>query len=132
MTFTILMIIIAVLILLGLVIAIIAAKKRPKIPDKNGKYPEGHFIGQWMGIGVALGIPFGVSMGNISLGLPIGLAIGVAIGSVKEKEAKKKGLIRPLTKEEQKLKKKTMIAAISLLGLGFIAGIVIFFLSQRL
>jgi len=49
--------------------------------ENNKKYPEGHFVGMWMGIGMAifsgLGIPFSILTGNTGL-IGIGPAVGVA------------------------------------------------------
>jgi len=50
--------------------------------ENNKEYPEGHFVGMWMGIGVAifsgLGIPLSIATGNPGL-IGIGPAIGVAL-----------------------------------------------------
>ena len=51
------------------------------------KYPEGHFLGLWMGIGVAIfsgiGIPLSIvteSPGLIGIWPAMGVAFGLAIG----------------------------------------------------
>ena len=48
--------------------------------DKNEKYPEGHFIGMWIGIGIAIfsgvGIPISIALKTPGL-MGIGPAIGV-------------------------------------------------------
>jgi len=100
------------------------------------KYPEGHFVGQWMGIGIALGagigVPIGLAIGNpgfFGIGLPIGLAIGSAIGAAKEKKAKEEGRIRPLTEQEKKRKKNAIFVGIGLLISGIIVGLALFMLS---
>lgn len=111
----------ALILITILLLLIVYAKKGRKEYEKmikSGKYPEGHFVGQWMGIGVALGVPFGLSMGNIALGIPFGLAIGVAIGYTQEAKYKKKGKIRPLTNAE---KQKQKIG----LWIGLILGLVL-------
>ncbi len=94
--------------------------------EKNKKYPEGHFIGMWIGIGIAifsgLGIPLSIAMkipGLIGIGPAIGVAIGVAIGQSIETKYKNEGKIRPLTKEEKKNRKIAVFAGISILILGF-------------
>jgi len=47
------------------------------------KYPEGHFLGMWMGIGIAIftgvGVPLSIATKNLGL-MGIGPAIGVAFG----------------------------------------------------
>ena len=97
--------------------------------EKNKKYPEGHFIGMWMGIGIAifsgLGIPLSIiskTPGLIGIGPALGVAFGLAIGSAIESKYKKEGKIRPLTKDE---KKKRHIAVITLIAV-FILGLAIF------
>lgn len=77
--------------------------------DKDEKYPEGHFIGMWIGIGIAIfsgiGVPLSVATKNtafIGMGPAMGVAFGVAIGQSIETKYKKEGKIRPLTEEEQK------------------------------
>ncbi|MDD4898811.1 MAG: hypothetical protein PHY70_05475, partial [Methanocellales archaeon] len=56
--------------------------------EKNKTYPEGHFVGMWMGIGIAIfsgfGIPLSIATGNpgfMGIGPAIGVAFGLAIGS---------------------------------------------------
>jgi hypothetical protein len=52
---------------------------------ERGEYPEGHFIGMWMGIGIAIFTSIGVPI-SIALKIPglmgIGPAIGVAFGLI--------------------------------------------------
>ena len=51
--------------------------------EKNKKYPEGHFLGMWMGIGIAIftgvGVPISIATKNLGL-IGIGPAIGIAFG----------------------------------------------------
>lgn len=102
---------------------------------RGAEYPEGHFVSKWTGLGIVfgagVGIPLGLSIGNpafFGIGLPVGLALGAAIGTTKEKEAKEAGLIRPLTKEEEKRKKLSVYAGIESLVLGLIVLLFIFLL----
>lgn len=104
--------------------------------EKNEKYPEGHFIGMWMGIGIAigcgLGVPLAIAIGNpgfFGIGIPIGLAIGIAIGSSIEAKYKKEGKLRPLTLEEKKKKKSGVMIGVALLVIGVL--IFLFFLVSK-
>jgi len=97
--------------------------------EKNEKYPEGHFVGMWMGIGIAIFTGIGVSLsvalkmpGLIGIGPAIGVAFGAALGQSIESKYKKAGKIRPLTEEEKK-KRKILITAGMLI---FILGLILF------
>jgi len=103
--------------------------------DKVKKYPEGHFLGMWMGIGIAifsgLGIPLSIATENpgfIGIGPALGVAVGLAIGQSIENKYKQEGRIRPLTESEQKRKKNAVTAGIVLLTLGVLIFILLFFL----
>jgi hypothetical protein len=103
---------------------------------KNEKYPEGHFVGMWMATGVAIGagmgIALGLAIGNLGLlgiGLPIGLALGLAIGSSIEAKYKKEGKLRPLTIEEKKNRKLSVMIGVALLVIGILT--FLFFLFGR-
>jgi hypothetical protein len=103
--------------------------------DKTKKYPEGHFLGMWMGIGMAifsgLGIPLSIateSPGFIGIGPALGVAFGLAIGQSIENKYKEEGGIRPLTESEQKRKKNTVFAGLIILTLGLLVFILLFFL----
>jgi len=98
------------------------------------KYPEGHFVGMWIGIGIAIFSGVGVSLsvamripGLIGIGPAIGVAFGAAIGQSIETKFKKEGKIRPLTKEEKKKRKILVIAGISVFALGFLIFLIRFF-----
>ena len=104
--------------------------------EESQKYPEGHFVGMWMGIGIAIGagmgIPLGIAIGNpglFGMGIPIGLAIGLAIGSSVEAKYKKEGRLRPLTKQEEKNKKLRAVIGVALFGFGILT--FLFFLIGR-
>ena len=98
------------------------------------KYPEGHFVNKWMGIGIAVfagvGIPISIISDNtafIGIGPALGIAIGLSTGQSIENRYKKEGRIRPLNAQEKRLKKRSVMAASILLGLG-VAALLIFFL----
>lgn len=91
----------------------------------NKKYPEGHFVGMWMGIGISIftgiGFPLSVALkipGLIGIGPAIGVAFGLALGQSIESKHKKEGKIRPLTEDEKKKRKRLVYAGISVLVLG--------------
>ena len=96
--------------------------------DKNNeKYPEGHFVGMWMGIGIAIFTGIGVSLsvalkmpGLIGIGPAIGVVFGTALGQSIESKYKKAGKIRPLTEEEKRKRKILIIAGIFVFILGLI------------
>ena len=93
--------------------------------DNDQKFPEGHFIGMWMGIGIALfagiGVPISVALGSpalIGVGPAIGVAFGLAIGQSVEAKKKKEGKIRPLTEEEKRIRRRLVIVGVSVVALG--------------
>ena len=103
--------------------------------DKDKKYPEGHFLGMWMGIGIAifsgLGIPLSIATENpgfIGIGPALGVGFGLAIGQSIENKYKKEGRIRPLTESEKKKKKNAVFAGLIILTLGLLLFILLFFL----
>ena len=100
--------------------------------NQEGKYPEGHFVGLWMGIGIAvfsgLGIPLAIVTGNhglMGVGPGLGVAFGVGVGQSIENKYKKAGKIRPLNQVEKKRKR---IAIVS--GLVVLAAFLVFFLFR--
>lgn len=103
--------------------------------DKVEKYPEGHFVGMWMGICIAIFSGFGIPLsivtenpGFMGIGPALGVAIGAAIGQSIENKYKQEGRIRPLTESEQKRKKNLVIAGILILLLGVLIFILLYFL----
>jgi hypothetical protein len=103
--------------------------------DKGKKYPEGHFLGMWMGIGIAIfsviGIPLSIvteNPGFIGIGPAVGVSIGLAIGQSMENKYKQEGRIRPLSETEQHRKKNAVIAVILILAIGILLFILLFFL----
>ena len=103
--------------------------------DKIKKYPEGHFLGIWMGIGIAifsgLGIPISITTNNfgfIGIGPALGVAFGLSIGQLVENKYKQEGRIRPLSESEIKSKKIAVAAGVVVL----MFGVIIFFLLYLL
>jgi hypothetical protein len=101
--------------------------------EKSKKYPEGHFLGMWMGIGIALfsgiEIPLSIATKNpgfIGIWPALGVAFRVAIGTSIESKYKKEGKIRPLTKDENKKKRMYVTTGIVILTLLSIIGLAIF------
>ena len=103
--------------------------------DTVKKYPEGHFVGMWIGICIAIFSGFGIPLsivtenpGFIGIGPALGVAVGVAIGQSIENKYKQEDRIRPLTEAEQKRKKNAVFAGIAILTLGVLIFILLFFL----
>lgn len=103
--------------------------------EKNKTYPEGHFVGMWMGIGIAIftgfGIPLSFATGNpglIGVGPAIGVAFGLALGQSIEDKYRKEGKIRPLTKDEKNQRKILVTAGIAVLMIGVITFLILLFL----
>jgi len=104
-------------------------------PSKQETYPEGHFVGMWIGIGIAIFSGFGIAIstatgnpGLIGIGPAIGVAIGVAIGTGVEKKMKKQGKIMPLTKKEKQAKSKVVLIGVLLLVIAMIVFVALLFL----
>ena len=81
-----------------------------------------------MTIGIPLGLPFGIIIDNITIGIPIGVAIGSAIGAAWEK--KHENELRPLTKEEEDLKRKNLLFLLGFGVIGFIVFVVVYLLRN--
>jgi hypothetical protein len=103
--------------------------------DINKKYPEGHFLGMWMGICMVIFSGFGISFsfiiknpGFIGMGPALGVAVGLAIGQSIENKYKREGRIRPLTESEKKRKKNAVFAGLVIFSLGILFFIIRFFL----
>ena len=101
--------------------------------NEEQKYPEGHFVGKWMGIGIAIfsgiGIPLSVitkQFAFIGIGPALGVSVGLAIGQAVENKYKKENKIRPLTEAETKRKKIAVFAGIAILILGCAAFLLTF------
>jgi hypothetical protein len=97
----------------------------------NKKYPEGHFVGMWMGIGIAIfsgvGVPLSIVLkipGLMGIGPAIGIAFGLSLGQSIESKYKKEGKIRPLTEDEKKKRRMLVIAGICV----FVLGLLVFLL----
>lgn len=103
--------------------------------EKNKTYPEGHFVGMWMGIGIAIftgvGVPLSFALENpglIGIGPAIGVAFGLAMGQSIEAKYEKEGKIRPLTKGEKNQRKILVTAGIAVLMIGLAVFLIRFFL----
>jgi hypothetical protein len=101
----------------------------------NEKYPEGHFLGMWMGIGIAIfsgiGVPLSIALktpGLMGIGPALGIAFGLSLGQSIESKHKKEGRIRPLTEDEKKKRKRLVIAGICVLLLGLLVFLLRLFL----
>jgi len=119
---------IAVLILVLGGFAAIQFKRQAEIRKKYPGYPKGYWTNHGMGIGIAIGAGIGVAMGNIAIGVAIGVAIGAAIGSGLEKQHKNE--IRPITDEEEKLRKQSILFGITTMILGIIVFAVTYFVAK--
>ena len=106
---------IAVMILVLGVFAAIQAKKHMDIRKRHPGYPKGY----WMSHGIGMGMPIGIG---------IGVAMGTAIGSGLEK--KHKDEIRPLTAEEEKLKKQSILFSAGTLTLGMLLFVITYFAAK--
>ncbi|MCX2720269.1 hypothetical protein [Lentiprolixibacter aurantiacus] len=97
--------------------------------NNDKQYPEGHFVGMWMGIGIAiftgLGVALSAALQNfafIGVGPAIGVGFGLPIGQAIENKYKAQGRIRPLTESEKQSRKNFLIGGLLL----FLAGVVVF------
>lgn len=93
--------------------------------DESKSYPEGHFVGLWMGIGIALftaiAVPLCFLIDNfafIGVGPAIGVSIGLAVGQGIEAKYKEAGQIRPATMAEHQKKKTAILLALAILVIG--------------
>jgi hypothetical protein len=97
--------------------------------NDDKRYPEGHFIGMWMGISMAIFTGLGVALSAIAqnfafigVGPAIGVGFGLPIGQAIENKYKAQGKIRPLTETEKQSRKNLLIGGVLL----FLAGVVVF------
>jgi hypothetical protein len=104
---------------------------------KDKEFPEGHFVGLWIGLGIAifsgLGIPLSVATENyafIGVGPALGVAFGAAIGQAIENKYTKEGRIIPRSKEEGKWAKIATLAGLVLLLLGVLFFLLLFFSAR--
>lgn len=93
-------------------------------------YPEGYFLGLWMGIFMPIGAVFGLLMsdggGMIAVGVGAGVGVGVAVGAGVEARYREKGLIRDLSPEEKKRRKRLILISVGALAVGLVALVVVF------
>lgn len=100
--------------------------------SKEEEYPEGHFIGLWMGIGIAIfsgiGIPLSIITDNpglIGIGPAIGVGFGISIGQIMENKYKQQGKIRARSDVESKRNKIAVFIGIIILVIGLILALLI-------
>ena len=94
------------------------------MPENNKPQKQnepGQYIGMGIAIGVSIGVAIGVALDNIALGIGVGLPIGVSFGVAFEEKAKKEGVIRELSPEEQKGTKRSGWLLVAL-GLALLIG----------
>ena len=108
----------------GILVMIPTYRLQQKLYKKTGKHPKGHYLNLGIAIGIVLGMPIGISLDIFPIGIAVGLALGTAIGTAMEKRHENE--LRPLTKEEIGLKRKSQIYLLAALALGVIAFAVIF------
>ena len=119
---------IAVMVVVLGIFAAIQAKKHMEIRKKHPGYPKGYWMNHGISLGIPIGVAIGVAMGNIAVGVAIGVAIGTAIGSALEK--KHRDEIRPLTDEEQKLKRQSILFSVGTMTLGFVVFVITHFVAK--
>jgi len=96
------------------------------MPPEPESYPEGHFVGLWIGIMIAcfsgVGVPLAIATGNtgmLGVGPGVGVAVGVAVGSSVEARYRQSGRIRARTEQELQLGRRLTwaLGLIAILGL---------------
>lgn len=97
--------------------------------NDDKKYPEGHYIGLWMGISMAIFTALGVAISAvvqnfafIGIGPALGVGVGLPIGQMVENRHREQGHIRPLNEREKQSRKNLLIGGILL----FLTGVVVF------
>ncbi len=119
---------IAIMLVTLFVFAIRQSKKQKEILKNNPGYPEGYWLNRGMGIGIAIGMGLGVALQNIPIGAGVGIALGVAMG--KRKELKHKDKMRPLTDEEKKLRKQSIMFSMLTLVVGALVFVAFYFITR--
>jgi len=94
--------------------------------NDNG-HPRGYWIGVGISIGVAIGAALGMALENMGTGIGVGVALGAGIGA--SLEQRNKDNIRPLTGNEKKRKKVSVIVGLILAALGLVVLLGIYFLQ---
>ena len=89
----------------------------------NPKIPKGSGWGIGYGIGIPFGLIFGILLDNIAIGIAIGVAIGTGIGASIESGRKQE----PITPEQKKLQKISIIIASIILVIGILLFFWIYF-----
>ena len=125
---TLIMGLIALMILVLGVFAVIQYRRQAEIRKKHPGYPKGYWMNQGIGAGIAIGAGIGVAMGNIAIGVAIGVAIGAAIGT--SLENRHKDQIRPITAEEEKIRRQSILFGIGSLIVMIIVVAVIYLIAN--
>lgn len=100
-------------------------RKVKEIRKKHPGYPEGYWINQGISIGIALGAGVGVALDSLAIGIGGGIAIGAGIGKKLTNDHADE--IRPITDEEKKLRRQTILFTTATLILGILAFLFIHF-----
>jgi hypothetical protein len=116
----------------GTAIGLVMASRR-SLADHDiaipGKYPRGYWTGVGISFGAALGSAIGIVLENIGIGILLGIPIGTGIGMLLEEQFRES--VRPLTEQEQrKWRWSMMIGIITPLVLMGILIMTIFLLSR--
>jgi len=102
---------------------------------REGQYPKGHWMGMGIGIGLGVfmpvGVIFGVLIDNIALGISLGPALGTGVGcaigaGLEQKHKNDTGIV---IVENPALAKRSLIIGISILLIGLILLISLFYLK---
>jgi Ca2+/Na+ antiporter len=128
MEWTLVMGVVAVLIVVLGIFAILKIRKQKEIRAQYPGYPKGYWMSQGVGIGIAIGAGIGAAMNDVAVGIAIGVAIGAGIGSQLEK--KHADEIRPMTDEEQKLKRQSIFFTIGTLFMGMVVFAITYFVAK--
>lgn len=120
--------VIAVMIVVLGVFALIQANKRREIRKQHPGIPRGYWMNHGIAVGMPIGMGAGVALGNVALGAALGMAIGTAIGAGLEEKHQDK--TRPLTPEETRLRRQSILMGTGTLLAG-LALFVILYLARR-
>jgi uncharacterized membrane protein YfcA len=119
MAWEIVMLLLAVLLISGALMAFYSFRISRKEYEKTGKHPKGHYMGLGIAVGVAIGVSVGAATDMFALGPAMGAALGAALGAMMEKQHEHE--LRPLTKKECEVQKKAILILIFLALLGIAA-----------
>ena len=95
----------------------------------EGRHPKNYWMSVGISIGLAIGAALGVALENIGAGIALGTAIGAGIGAALEQKNKDK--IRPLTEQEKKRQKRSIVIGLALTTILAVFLIIVYFLQAR-